>query len=47
MKCSLVIDYILYVIMSILICSHYADKDEILYLSIEFSVVYKFDEVSN
>ena len=40
-------DYVLNVIMTKLICSHSADKDGILYLAIECSAAYKFDEVSN
>ena len=47
MKSSLVRDYVLYIIMSKLICSHSADKDGILHYTIECSVVYKIDEVSN
>ena len=47
MKWSLVRDYVLYVTMSKLICSHSSDKDGIFYLAIECSVVDKFDEVSN
>ena len=47
MKCSLVRNYILYVIISELIYLHSADKYEILYHAIECSIVYKIDEVSN
>ena len=47
MKCSLVRDYVIYVIISKLICSHSGDKDGILYHAIECSVVYNIDEVSN
>ena len=47
MKCSLVRDGVLYIIMSKLIYSHSVDKDGILYHAIECSVVYKIDEVSN
>ena len=44
MKSSVVRDYVLYIIMSKLIYSHYANKDEIFYYAIECSVVYKTDE---
>ena len=47
MECSLVRDYVIYIIMSKLICSQSADKDEILYRAIDCSVIYKIDEVSN
>ena len=47
MKCALVKDYVRYIIMSKLICSCSADKDEIFYHAIECTVVYKIDEVAN
>ena len=40
-------NYVLYIIMSKLICSHSTNKNKILYHAIEYSVVYKIDEVSN
>ena len=43
MKCSLVRDYVLYVTISKLICSHSVDKDGILYHAIECSVIYEID----
>ena len=43
MKCLLVKDYVLYIIMSKLLCSHSAIKDKILYYVIKCSVVYKIN----
>ena len=47
MKCSLGIDYVVYMIISKLICSHSVNKDEIPYHAIECSVIYEINEISN
>ena len=47
MKCLLVRDYVLYAIISKLICSHSIDKDGILYHAIECNIVYNINKVSN